>query len=230
MEFLIFWEWLNFAARWLHVITAIAWIGSSFYFIALDLGLRRAPGMPEGVSGEEWQVHGGGFYHVQKYMVAPASMPEHLTWFKWESYFTWISGFTLLCLVYYGNARLFLIDRSVLDVSVPVSIAISVDVARRRLDRLRPSVQVADRQQRHVPDGDPLRLRRLRGLGLYASLLRARGTSSSRRVHRDGDVGERVLHHHPEPEEGRRRPDRRQDRPIRSSASRPSSARSTTTT
>ncbi|WP_291830604.1 urate hydroxylase PuuD, partial [Bosea sp. (in: a-proteobacteria)] len=76
-EFAIFWEWLSFAARWLHVITAIAWIGSSFYFIALDLGLRQREGMPALASGEEWQVHGGGFYHIQKYMVAPAEMPEH---------------------------------------------------------------------------------------------------------------------------------------------------------
>jgi uncharacterized membrane protein len=107
--------------RWLHVITAIAWIGSSFYFIALDLGLRKHAGLPVGAHGEEWQVHGGGFYHIQKYLVAPAQMPEHLTWFKWESYATWLSGFTLLCLVYYGGADLFLIDRNVLDVSAPMS-------------------------------------------------------------------------------------------------------------
>ncbi|MBV8450039.1 MAG: urate hydroxylase PuuD, partial [Hyphomicrobiales bacterium] len=66
------WDWANFAIRWLHVITAIAWIGESFYFIALDLGLRRPPNLPQGVSGEAWQVHGGGFYHLQKYNVAPA--------------------------------------------------------------------------------------------------------------------------------------------------------------
>ena len=83
-EFAIFWDWLSFAVRWLHVITGIAWIGSSFYFVALDLGLRQRPGLPAGAFGEEWQVHGGGFYHIQKYLVAPAEMPEHLTWFKWE--------------------------------------------------------------------------------------------------------------------------------------------------
>ncbi|MGN6550917.1 MAG: urate hydroxylase PuuD [Pararhizobium sp.] len=125
-ELAIAWEWLAFAVRWLHVITAIAWIGSSFYFIALDLGLVQRPGMPVGASGEEWQVHGGGFYHIQKYMVAPAAMPEHLTWFKWESYATWLSGFTLLCLVYYSHAHLFLIDPAVLDVSTPVAILISI--------------------------------------------------------------------------------------------------------
>jgi uncharacterized membrane protein len=126
MDYLIFWEWLSFAARWLHVITAIAWIGSSFYFIALDLGLRRHADLPLGVNGEEWQVHGGGFYHIQKYMIAPSHMPEHLIWFKWESYFTWLSGFALLCVVYYGSADLFLIDRNVLDISTPMAIAISL--------------------------------------------------------------------------------------------------------
>ncbi len=125
-DFAIFWEWLSFGLRWLHVVTAIAWIGSSFYFVALDLGLRKRPGLPPGAHGEEWQVHGGGFYHVQKYLVAPPEMPEHLTWFKWEAYFTWMSGFALLCVVYYGSAELFLIDRNVLDVSAPVAILISL--------------------------------------------------------------------------------------------------------
>lgn len=125
-DFAIFWEWLSFAARWLHVVTAMAWIGSSFYFIALDLGLLRREGMPQGAHGEEWQVHGGGFYHIQKYLVAPANMPEHLIWFKWESYMTWLSGFALLAIVYYAGADLYLIDRNVLDVSAPVAILISL--------------------------------------------------------------------------------------------------------
>lgn len=125
-EFAIIWEWLTFATRWVHVITAIAWIGSSFYFIALDLGLRKHDALPEGAHGEEWQVHGGGFYHIQKYLVAPAAMPEHLTWFKWESYATWLSGFVLLSFVYYGGADIYLIDRNVLDVSAPVAIMISL--------------------------------------------------------------------------------------------------------
>ncbi|MFD1328912.1 urate hydroxylase PuuD [Mycoplana ramosa] len=125
-EYAIAWEWIAFAVRWLHVVTAIAWIGSSFYFIALDLGLVQRPHLPLGAYGEEWQVHGGGFYHIQKYLVAPATMPEHLTWFKWESYVTWLSGFAMLCLVYYGGAELFLIDRHVLDVSAPTAVAISL--------------------------------------------------------------------------------------------------------
>ena len=91
-EFAIIWDWLAFGVRWLHVITGIAWIGSSFYFVALDLGLKKVPHLPPGAYGEEWQVHGGGFYHIQKYLVAPERMPEHLVWFKWESYATWLSG------------------------------------------------------------------------------------------------------------------------------------------
>ncbi|TJU99845.1 MAG: cysteine desulfurase [Mesorhizobium sp.] len=126
MDFAIFWDWLSFAVRWLHVITGIAWIGSSFYFVALDLGLRQRQGMPVGAFGEEWQVHGGGFYHIQKYLVAPAEMPEHLTWFKWESYATWLSGFAMLCVVYYAGADLFLIDPNVLPMSVPVGILLSM--------------------------------------------------------------------------------------------------------
>ncbi|MBE7185817.1 MAG: urate hydroxylase PuuD [Methylobacterium mesophilicum] len=126
LDFAIFWDWLTFAVRWLHVITAIAWIGSSFYFIALDLGLRQRPGLPAGAHGEEWQVHGGGFYHIRKYLVAPAEMPDHLTWFKWESYATWLSGFALLAVVYYAGADLFLIDRNVLDVSTGTAIVISL--------------------------------------------------------------------------------------------------------
>lgn len=126
LDFAIFWDWLSFAVRWLHVVASIAWIGSSFYFVALDLGLRQRPGMPVGAFGEEWQVHGGGFYHIQKYLVAPAEMPEHLTWFKWESYATWLSGFAMLCVVYYAGAGLFLIDPNVLAMSVPTGILLSL--------------------------------------------------------------------------------------------------------
>lgn len=125
-DYAIMWEWLSFAARWTHVITAIAWIGSSFYFIALDLGLRKTPSLPPLVHGEEWQVHGGGFYHIQKYLVAPEFLPEHLTWFKWESYATWLSGFCLLVIVYYVGADLYLIDRHVLDLPQWGAIGISV--------------------------------------------------------------------------------------------------------
>jgi uncharacterized membrane protein len=118
-------SWLEFAVRWLHVITAIAWIGSSFYFIALDLGLRKADNLPKGAHGEEWQVHGGGFYHIRKFLVAPEAMPEHLIWFKWESYSTWLSGAALLALVYWMGAELYLIDAAKLELEVWQAVVIS---------------------------------------------------------------------------------------------------------
>ena len=114
---LVLTEWVSAILRWLHVIAGIAWIGSSFYFIHLDLSLKPRPGLPAGVKGDEWQVHGGGFYHMMKYLVAPAQMPDSLTWFKWEAYTTWLSGFSLLVVVYYLGADIFLIDKSVLDLS-----------------------------------------------------------------------------------------------------------------
>jgi uncharacterized membrane protein len=110
-------EWSDFAIRWLHVVAAVAWIGSSFYFVHLDLSLQQRTGLPEGVAGEAWQVHGGGFYNMQKYVVAPRHMPEDLTWFKWEAYTTFLSGFALLCVHYWANPDLYLIDKSVLDLA-----------------------------------------------------------------------------------------------------------------
>lgn len=125
-DVVLMWEWVEIAVRWLHVITAIAWIGSSFYFIALDLGLHRDRNLASGADGEEWQVHGGGFYHIQKYLVAPGSMPDHLVWFKWESYATWLSGAALLVLVYYMGAELYLIDPTVLELTTWAAIGISI--------------------------------------------------------------------------------------------------------
>lgn len=125
MDATILVTWAEFAVRWLHVIAAIGWIGSSFYFIALDLGLHRDRNLASGADGEEWQVHGGGFYHIQKYLVAPASLPENLIWFKWDAYWTWISGFVLLTLVYWHGAELFLIDPEVMDLAVWQAIALS---------------------------------------------------------------------------------------------------------
>ena len=119
-------EWLEFAVRWLHVITAIAWIGSSFYFIALDLGLHRDRNLATGADGEEWQVHGGGFYHIQKYLVAPDNMPDGLVWFKWESYSTWLSGFALLAVVYYLGAEFYLVDPAVMDLASWQAVLISI--------------------------------------------------------------------------------------------------------
>jgi uncharacterized membrane protein len=118
-------EWLSATLRWLHVIAGIAWIGSSFYFIHLDLSLKARESLPSGVKGDAWQVHGGGFYQMIKFMVAPSQMPDELTWFKWEAYTTWLSGFALLVLIYYLNAELFLIDKSVLAMSAPKAAAIA---------------------------------------------------------------------------------------------------------
>ena len=103
-------EWTELILRWFHVIAGIAWIGSSFYFIALDLSLKQNKNLPDKSHGEAWQVHGGGFYHLVKYLVAPSKMPSELTWFKWEAYATWVSGFALLALVYYTGAELYMID------------------------------------------------------------------------------------------------------------------------
>ncbi len=103
-------EWTELILRWFHVIAGIAWIGSSFYFIALDLSLKQNKNLPYKSHGEAWQVHGGGFYHLVKYLVAPSKMPSELTWFKWEAYATWVSGFALLALIYYAGAELYMID------------------------------------------------------------------------------------------------------------------------
>ena len=109
-------DWLNLLLRWLHVIVGIAWIGASFYFVFLDSSLVKPtdPVLKEkGVDGELWAVHGGGFYNPQKYMVAPKQLPEHLHWFYWESYWTWMSGFALFVVLYLFNAQTFLIDKNV---------------------------------------------------------------------------------------------------------------------
>ena len=109
-------DWLNLLVRWLHMIAGIAWIGSSFYFVWLDNHLQPPPAdadRDKGVGGELWSVHGGGFYHAQKYKVAPQALPETLHWFKWEAYTTWLSGMFLLVLVYWLGAEVYLIDPSV---------------------------------------------------------------------------------------------------------------------
>ena len=119
-------EWLNLILRWAHLVVGIGWIGTSFYFIALDLGLRKREGMPDGVYGTAWEVHGGGFYHVQKYLVAPPTLPPDLIWFKWEAYLTWVTGFGLLIVQYYVNARAFLINPAVLPLLPSQAVVISM--------------------------------------------------------------------------------------------------------
>ena len=205
-DYAIFWEWLSLrralAARdHGHRVDRLA-----FYFIALDLGLRKTPSLPPLAHGEEWQVHGGGFYHIQKYLVAPEFLPEHLTWFKWESYFTWISGFMLLV------DRL-LFRRRPLPHRPPRArrAELGRDPHLARLDRprlggLRHALQVADRQFDHRADGRAVRDPHRDGLGLHAGLHRPRGDAAHGRLHRDDHGGQRRDDHHPQPEDRRRRP------------------------
>jgi uncharacterized membrane protein len=122
-------QWLELLLRWVHLITGIAWIGASFYFVWLDNSLtapERARDAEEGVGGELWAVHGGGFYHVQKYRVAPPALPSPLHWFKWEAYSTWLSGFALFVLMYYLHARTYMVDPAVADISPATAVAVSV--------------------------------------------------------------------------------------------------------
>ena len=106
-------EWGSLLLRWVHMIAGMAWIGSSFYFMHLDAAIKEIPDIPRGKGGEAWEVHGGGFYQVRKYLVAPEKLPPQLMWHKWESYATWISGFFLLVWIYYLGADLYLIDPQV---------------------------------------------------------------------------------------------------------------------
>ena len=122
-------DWANLLVRWLHLIAGIAWIGASFHFIGLDLTLeppKDEKDRAKGVMGEQWGVHGGGFYHKQKYLVAPPRLPERLHWFKWEAYTTWLSGTALLVLVYWIGASTYLIDPDIADISPAAAIATSV--------------------------------------------------------------------------------------------------------
>jgi uncharacterized membrane protein len=123
-------DWLNLLVRWLHLITGIAWIGASFYFVWLDNSIKPPkPGSDlekKGVSGELWAVHGGGFYNPQKYLVSPKELPEELHWFKWEAYATWLTGFSMLFIVYYFNASAMMIDKSVADLAPWQAIGIGI--------------------------------------------------------------------------------------------------------
>lgn len=121
-------DWLNLLLRWLHVIFGIAWIGASFYFVWLDNSLEEPPRWKKekGIRGDLWSIHGGGFYEVAKYRMAPEKMPDHLHWFKWEAYATWISGFCLLSLMYYFNASVYLIDPRVMQLSPAAAVVIGI--------------------------------------------------------------------------------------------------------
>ena len=121
----LFHDWISFAVRIAHIVAAIGWIGSSFYFMWLDYSLRHDPDLPAGVKGESWSVHGGGVYQVRKFAVAPEKMPQVLHWFKWESYSTWLTGFLMLAVTYWWGAEGLLIDREVADIPVGLAILIS---------------------------------------------------------------------------------------------------------
>ena len=222
-------EWLAPTLRWLHVIAGIAWIGSSFYFIHLDLSLKAREGLPGGVKGDAWQVHGGGFYQMIKFLVAPAQMPDELTWFKWEAYTTWLSGFALLVLIYYLNADLFLIDKSVLAMSATQAAAIafvSLAAAWLAYEALcRSPLGKHEVALALVGYRVPGRAH----LWLHACVQRARRLHPDRRADRHHHGGERLRHHHPLPEEDGGRAHRRQE-PDPPGARSASSARCTTTT
>jgi uncharacterized membrane protein len=119
-------EWLNIVIRLMHITFGIAWIGASFYFVFLENALNRTENVRDELAGNLWAVHGGGFYYVEKYKIAPKEIPKHLHWFKYEAYFTWLSGFCLLFVVYYFNASAFLIDKNVLDITAGQGILIGV--------------------------------------------------------------------------------------------------------
>lgn len=119
-------EWLNIVIRLMHITFGIAWIGASFYFVFLENALNRTEDVRDELAGNLWAVHGGGFYYLEKYKVAPKTIPKHLHWFKYEAYFTWLSGFCLLFVVYYFNASAFLIDKNILDITATQGILIGV--------------------------------------------------------------------------------------------------------
>ncbi len=121
-----FMEWLNIVIRLMHITFGIAWIGASFYFVFLENALNRTEDVRDELAGNLWAVHGGGFYYLEKYKVAPKAIPKHLHWFKYEAYFTWLSGFCLLFVVYYFNASAFLIDKNVMDITATQGILIGV--------------------------------------------------------------------------------------------------------
>ena len=203
-------DWVNLLLRWAHVIVAIAWIGSSFYFVFLDNSLTPPPDQlskDKGVSGELWAIHGGGFYHPQKYAVAPKQMPEHLHWFYWESYSTWLTGFALFTVLYLYQASSFLIDKNLVDWSPAAAIAASLaflavfwivyDVICRAFGRGEKGDLIVERLGH--------RLRRLRILARLPPVPGPRRLPARRRDDGHVDERQRVLLDHPRAAQGRSR-------------------------
>jgi uncharacterized membrane protein len=120
-------EWSNLLVRWIHFIVGVAWIGASFYFVWLENHLERnKPGLKEGIAGDLWAIHGGGFYYLNKFEVAPKKLPQTLHWFKWEAYATWLSGIVLMTIVYYVNAEVYMVDPDVAVITSWTAIGIGV--------------------------------------------------------------------------------------------------------
>ncbi len=202
-------DWVNLLLRWTHVIVGIAWIGASFYFVFLDFSLKPPtdPALKaKGVDGELWAVHGGGFYNPQKYLVAPKSLPDHLHWFYWESYWTWMSGFALFVVLYLFNASSFLVDKNVYDWSAGAAVAGALgflvlfwfvyDFICRSL--MKSAERRPDRRRAGVP------VRRRRVMGGLPPVRRARRVPDGRRDDGHGDERQRVLLDHPRPAQGDR--------------------------
>ena len=199
-------EWLNALLRWAHVMAGIAWIGTSFFFIWLEASLKKRDGQAPGIAGETWMVHGGGFWLAEKYAVAPERMPEELHWFKYEAYFTWLTGFLLLAVIYYFGADAFLIDKDKLPLDPVWAVILSAGslaagwfiydgICRSPLGQRTGPLAIAALH----------RDRRLHVL-LSRRLFRPRGVPACRRADRHDHGGERLLHHHPEPEDRGGRP------------------------
>ena len=196
-------DWLNLLLRWGHMIAGIAWIGTSFYFVALDMSLRKREKMRDGVMGTAWEVHGGGFYQVEKYSEVPKDLPEDLIWFKWEAYITWITGILLLAVQFYWNAEAWLIDPKVLPMEPWQAITISIG-------GLAGGWLVYDGICRS-PLGKNLAL--LAGLvfllilaasyGFHTCLFGPWRADPCRRVHRHADGVQRLHDHHSQPEKNR---------------------------
>lgn len=119
-------DWLNLLIRWFHLIVGIGWIGASFYFVALDFSLKARKNQKKGVLGSAWEVHGGGFYHTEKFLVAPPELPDDLIWYKWEAYLTFASGIALMIVQFYWNADLYMVDANVLDIAPQTAIIYSI--------------------------------------------------------------------------------------------------------
>ena len=205
------------------------WIGSSFYFVALDLGLRKVPDLPPGAYGEEWQVHGGGFYHIQKYLVAPSADARPPDWFKWESYATWLSGFAMLCIVYYAGANLFWstarcsMSRSGRDSDLDGLCSASAGWSMTGCkSEARRDADGADAPAVLRPRGD--------GTALCPPLHRSCRAPASGRLHRHDHDGERLLRDHAATSGSSSRTSKAGRTPDRNTARSPSCARRTTTT